>query len=285
MAEDAAPLSDAPLYAGFWKRLAAALLDGAILALLFTQVMSLLGSVTTGRSVSLGVGLALALIYFIGFHLAKKQATPGKLAFGIRLAGPEGGRVNLERVTLRALAACVSAGALMLGFTVMALNGKRRALHDIVARTVVVRSSATPEDFAIDSDAMPEGIAVVALQVATGLALGLGVLLLLPVYLDREKRAEVATVVESVAPLKAEVARALREGRPPPIGAAKATSSFVRRIFVSRQGEIFIRLDEDRFDGGVIKLSPSDEASRGIRWTCSAEEDLRRAYLPPSCRD
>lgn len=285
MAEDAAPLSDAPLYAGFWRRLTAALLDGAILALLVTLVIGMLSSVTSGRTVTLGVALLLALVYFIGFHLAARQATPGKLALGIKLAAPGGGRANFERVTLRALAACVSAAALMLGFTMMALNGKRRALHDFVARTVVVRSSATPEEFAVNDDATPDARPAAVLQVAAGLGLGAVMLFLLPVYLNREKRAELASVVESVAPIKAEVEKALREGRPPPIGAAKPTSSLVRRIFVSRQGEIFIRLDEDRYDGGVIRLSPSDDISRGIKWTCSPEEELRRAYLPANCRD
>jgi hypothetical protein len=235
--------------------------------------------------VKVGVALLLALVYFIGFHLAKRQATPGKLALGIKLVGPQGSRVGLERITLRALTACVSAAALMLGFTMMALNGKRRALHDVVARTVVVRSSATPEEFAIDDDATRDSGAAIGLQVAAGLVLGLILLMLLPVYLDREKRAEVSVVVDSVAPIKAEVEKALREGRPPPIGAAKPTSNLAKRIFVSRQGEIFIRLDDDRFDSGVVKLTPSEAGPRGITWTCSAEDDLRKAYLPPSCRD
>jgi uncharacterized RDD family membrane protein YckC len=285
VAEDAGTLSEIPLYAGFWRRLAAALVDGAILALLFWLTIGLLSSVTTGHSVRLGVGFALALVYFIGFHLARRQATPGKLALGIKIAGPQGNRVSFDRVALRALASCVSAGALMQGFTMMALNGKRRALHDIVARTVVVRSSATPEEFAVNDDAIPAGGIVAGLQVATGIAMGLVLLLLLPVYLDRDKRAVVGGVVESVAPIKAEVERALREGRPPPIGAAKPVSNFAKRIFVSRQGEIFIRLVDEGFDGGVIKLTPSDEGSRGIKWTCSAEDELRKAYLPASCRD
>lgn len=282
--EEAATQSDAPLYAGFWRRLAAALLDGAILLAVYSLAMSLLDAVTSGASVKIGVGLLLILVYFTGFHLLTRQATPGKLAFRIKLAAPEGGRVDIERVVLRTLVACASAAALMLGFAMMALNARRRALHDIIARTVVVRSNATREELAGGGDAVPENRTSTVLQVLAGVGLGVILLTFVPSFFDREKRTELAGVLQSVEPIQADIVSALREGRALPVGAVKPTSRYVKRIFVTRGGEILIRLNDDRFDGAVVSLSPEQQAGKPVRWSCFSEE-IRKIHLPANCRD
>lgn len=282
--EEAATQSDAPLYAGFWRRLAAALLDGAILLALFSLAIDLLDSVTSGASVKIGLGLLLILVYFTGFHLLKRQATPGKLACRIKLAAPEGGRVDVERVILRTLAACASAAALMLGFTMMALNARRRALHDIIARTVVVRANATREDLAGGGDAAPENRSSTVLQVLAGLGLGVILLLFVPSFFDREKRTELSAVLQSVEPVQADVVKAMREGRALPVGTVKPTSKYAKRIFVTREGEILIRLDDDRFEGAVIRLTPEQQTGKPVRWSCFSDE-IRKAHLPANCRD
>jgi uncharacterized RDD family membrane protein YckC len=281
--EEAATQSDTPLYAGFWRRLAAALLDGAILLALFWLAIDILDAVTSGVSVKIGVSLLLILAYFIGFHLLKRQATPGKLAFRIKLAASEGGRVGFDRVALRALAACVSAAALMLGFAVIALNGRRRALHDFIARTVVVRSNATPEELAGGGDEMPQNRMSTVLQVVAGLGLGAILLYFVPSFFDREKRAALSVALQSVEPVQADVVNALREGRALPVGAVKPASKFVARIFVTRDGEILMRLDEENFDSAVIRLTPEQQTGKPVRWSCYSDE-IRKAYLPANCR-
>ncbi|MGZ5032584.1 MAG: RDD family protein [Usitatibacter sp.] len=282
--EEAATPSDAPLYAGFWRRLAAALLDGAIILALFWLAIDHLEAVTSGTSVKVGIGVLLILVYFTGFHLLKQQATPGKLALKIKLAAPDGARVGLERVVLRALAACVSAASLMLGFALIALNGKRRALHDFIAHTVVVRSNATGEDLAGGGDVMVVDRMSTILQVAAGLGLGALLIYFVPSFFDREKRTELAVVMQSVEPVQADVVNALREGRALPVGAVKPTSKYVARIYVTRDGEILIRLDDERYDGAVIRLTPEQQTGKPVRWSCYSDE-IRKAYLPASCRD
>lgn len=284
MAEEDQPQSDAPLYAGFWKRLAAALIDGAILLLLFTFVIGYLDEVTSGPTVKIGVGGLLALAYFIGFHLLKMQATPGKLAMRIKVAHPEGGRADFDRIALRALASFVSAGALMLGFTMMALNARHRALHDIIGRTVVVKASATPQEMVGGGDVVPDDRGSIILQVIAGLGVGILLLVFSPSFYDREKRTEIAAALATIEPTKLEVAKALREGRPPEVGAVKPTSKFVKRIFVTRDGEILVLLDDERFDAAVIRLTPEQQASKAVRWGCSSVE-IRKLFLPPDCRD
>jgi uncharacterized RDD family membrane protein YckC len=278
------PQSDAPLFAGFWKRLAAALIDGAFLLLLFTFVIGLLDEVTSGPTVKIGVGLLLALAYLIGFHLLKMQATPGKLAMKIKVVHPDGGRANFDRIALRALASLLSAGALMLGFTMMALNPRHRALHDIVGRTVVVRANATPQDLAGGGDTTPDDRGSVVLQVIAGLGLGILLLVFSPSFYDREKRAEIAAALATIEPTKAEVAKALRESRPAEVGAVKPTSKFIKRIFVTRDGEILVLLDEERFDESVIRLTPEQQPDKSVKWSCSSVE-IRKLFLPPDCRD
>jgi uncharacterized RDD family membrane protein YckC len=282
--EAAATQSDAPLYAGFWRRLAAALLDGAILFSLFWLTIDLLDSVTSGASVKLGVALLLILVYFIGFHLLKRQATPGKLAFGIKISAPDGGRVDFDRVALRSLAACASAAALMLGFTVMALNARHRALHDFIARTVVVRSSATPEDLSGGGDATRDDRVSALFQMLAGLGLGALLLVFVPNLFDREKRNELGVVLQSVEPVQADVVAALREGRALPVGAVKPASKVVKRVYVTRDGEILIRLQDDQFDGAVIRLTPEQQTGKPVKWSCSSD-DIRKVFLPANCRD
>jgi uncharacterized RDD family membrane protein YckC len=133
------------------RRLTAGLLDLAILGgidvavLYFTLQLAALRWSELGLLPLVPFVAFLVLLdggYLVGFTAAVGQ-TIGKMAAGIRvvpLDGPVEGRPSLRQVAVRTAAYLVSAAPLGLGF-LPALAGERRALHDRLAGTRVVRVS------------------------------------------------------------------------------------------------------------------------------------------------
>ena len=92
--------------------------------------------------------LPLRLAYFVGFH-AGLGATPGKLLFGLRVVRMDGGTLTFPRALARFLAELVSLAAMGIGYLVAPLHPERRALHDLIAGTRVIRK---PMDEAVARD-------------------------------------------------------------------------------------------------------------------------------------
>jgi uncharacterized RDD family membrane protein YckC len=79
----------------------------------------------------------LATVYFVVFHgLAGK--TIGKWIFGLRVVGPEQTPIGYRQSLLRWLAA-VAFAPLVLGFLWVLWSPQKRAWHDYVARSWVIR--------------------------------------------------------------------------------------------------------------------------------------------------
>jgi uncharacterized RDD family membrane protein YckC len=87
----------------------------------------------------LGLWIALWWCYFaVGWGLA--GATIGKLAFGLRIVDHKGRvPIGLSRAFLRLAAYSVSSVTLGMGHLLIVLRPDRRALHDILAGTWVVK--------------------------------------------------------------------------------------------------------------------------------------------------
>jgi uncharacterized RDD family membrane protein YckC len=133
-------------YAGFWRRLAAHLIDALILAAL-VALGSKLGLVSATVTVAEGDAtlefgggpLLLAAAYTLGFW-ATLQATPGKLAAGVRIVDADtGSKPGLRQLVGRYLAYYVSAIPCFLGFLWIAVDARKQGWHDKLADTAVVR--------------------------------------------------------------------------------------------------------------------------------------------------
>jgi uncharacterized RDD family membrane protein YckC len=84
--------------------------------------------------------IALGWLYFAGAEACPRlQATPGKWLLRMQLVDRLGGRTALWRTTLRFLLKPLSAAALMLGFLMVAVNRRKRSLHDLLSGCYVVR--------------------------------------------------------------------------------------------------------------------------------------------------
>lgn len=89
-------------------------------------------------AVFLGTLLPLRFAYVVGFHGAL-GATPGKLLLGLRVVQLDGEPLGFPRAIARFFAELVSVSAVGVGYLLASLHPERRALHDLVAGTRVIR--------------------------------------------------------------------------------------------------------------------------------------------------
>jgi uncharacterized RDD family membrane protein YckC len=156
---DAEPAIDAShvVYAGFWKRVAASLIDACILMLaswivqmpLFLILGAGLGSMVDGSGFSdeyamvlVGIGylisFAVPLFYFAWMHASSLQASIGKLAIGIKVVDGRGARIGFWRAFARYFAYLLSGLLLGVGHLLAAFTDRKRALQDMLCDTLVV---------------------------------------------------------------------------------------------------------------------------------------------------
>ncbi len=92
----------------------------------------------------LGLWIAMWLCYFVvGWGLL--GATPGKWALGLRIMDyRQRSPIGASRSVLRLAAYCVSSVTFEWGHLLMLIRSDRRALHDVLAGTRVVRKSRRP---------------------------------------------------------------------------------------------------------------------------------------------
>ena len=140
-------------YAGFWLRASAALIDAA-LVLVVTVAFVLVGSLAYVRithrqnmdvsDAAVDATLVLFVIFINGIYKAwmessRTQASLGKMAVGLYVTDDYGRRISFTRATMRYFAKLLSAIPLGLGFLMVAVTDRRRALHDMLASTLVQR--------------------------------------------------------------------------------------------------------------------------------------------------
>ena len=94
-----APDNLQPTYPSFFARTGAWFIDWAVVLVLASFIAVGATADDAGRFVTF---LFVASVYEIGFHLAI-AATPGKMAFRMHVAGPNGERLDPDRIILRYL--------------------------------------------------------------------------------------------------------------------------------------------------------------------------------------
>ena len=149
-------LTSGIVYAGFWRRLAATLIDGFILTPILLLVAWLAGGAEFGKqaldadllanpltnldpivSLAIDVGLFLVVIAF----WIRLRGTPGKLLMGCELVDARTGQaLGIGRAILRYFAYLLSALPLFLGFAWIAFDRHKQGLHDKIAGSLVIIS-------------------------------------------------------------------------------------------------------------------------------------------------
>jgi len=122
-------------YGGFWRRVGATVIDGLIFVLI--NGLFYAGAAATEEAAS-GFGIIAGLVYEVGMTASRFQGTLGKLALGIRVVDLDGRRVTPARALGRWFAKILSALLFCVGYLMVAFTDRKRALHDMLAGTLVV---------------------------------------------------------------------------------------------------------------------------------------------------
>ena len=157
-------------FAGFWKRVAAYILDAIILQIPGYIIMKMMGNDAASETmkqallgapgdphamlaayqqyyVTMGTAILLTAVlgwlYFAICQSSAWQATVGKLALGIRVTDLHGNRISFARALGRYPARYLSVIILGIGFLMVAWTRRKQGLHDMVAGTLVLNGRAS----------------------------------------------------------------------------------------------------------------------------------------------
>jgi uncharacterized RDD family membrane protein YckC len=120
-------------YAGFWRRFAAAFIDGLVLGVV-DSVLTIFLDLQSAWVIS----FVLGGVYFTYFHGSRGQ-TPGDSALSVRVVPVEGGgTIGYGRAAVRWLVSYVSGIVFLLGYLWMLWDPHNQCWHDKAARTYVV---------------------------------------------------------------------------------------------------------------------------------------------------
>jgi uncharacterized RDD family membrane protein YckC len=145
-------------YGSFGRRLLAVLIDVPILAaagtatlvflaFAFGMVAGVLGTTdeTDDRIIDAAIGplmlgllVVVPIVYSTLLEGTSAQGTVGKLALRLRVADDQGRPLSLRRAFGRSLAKLATVVTCGLGYLPAAFGERRQALHDLVARTLVL---------------------------------------------------------------------------------------------------------------------------------------------------
>ncbi|MEP7014559.1 MAG: RDD family protein [Verrucomicrobiota bacterium] len=137
---------ESPVYAGFWIRAIALFLDSIIL----TIPIGILWFVFWPDPTDPGSGnlyfaasavVALKILYFTVLWASPMQATLGQKMCGLRvITETDNPRISFARAVGRLFAMGLSSLTLGIGYLMAAFTERKRALHDMLAGTCVVKA-------------------------------------------------------------------------------------------------------------------------------------------------
>lgn len=154
--------STQPVYAGFWMRFLAYLIDSFLLGAVAMIIVIPFFGVTMFMGSSAGMDpdnmdsvagaglilayvfvilliLVLAWLYFALMESSAKEATLGKLALGLRVTDLSGNKISFARASGRYFGKIPSGMILYIGYIMAAFTQQKQALHDILAGCLVVK--------------------------------------------------------------------------------------------------------------------------------------------------
>jgi uncharacterized RDD family membrane protein YckC len=135
-------------YAGFWRRFFAVLLDFilmaivlAITAAVISQVMEPAADEMLAERRASWLSIIVWWLYYALLESSPWQATPGKMVVGARVTDLAGVRISFLQATGRTFGKILSAIILGIGFIMVAFTPRKQALHDVMAGTLVIKTS------------------------------------------------------------------------------------------------------------------------------------------------
>lgn len=152
-----------PVYAGFWIRFVALVIDVILIYVVQTfliipllglfgiatitptdmsneNILALYSTMMVPLIVLSFFGLIISWLYYAFMESSSRQATLGKMAVGIIVTDLEGNRISFLKATGRFFSKFLSSLILYIGYIMAAFTEKKQALHDMIAGTLVLNN-------------------------------------------------------------------------------------------------------------------------------------------------
>ena len=125
-------LSKNQIYAGFWQRFLAGIIDLIILIvieviLIFIPIIGWI------------LSLFVTWLYFAIQHSSTKQATFGMRALDIKIADENHGKIGFWRATGNFYLTVISAFIVFIGFFMIAFTSRKQGFHNLISRTLCIK--------------------------------------------------------------------------------------------------------------------------------------------------
>ena len=125
-------LSKNQIYAGFWQRFLAGIIDLIILIvieviLIFIPIIGWI------------LSLFVTWLYFAVQHSSTKQATFGMRALDIRITDENHGKIGFWRATGNFYLTVISAFVVFIGFFMIAFTSRKQGFHNLISRTLCIK--------------------------------------------------------------------------------------------------------------------------------------------------
>ncbi|HEX4083864.1 MAG TPA: RDD family protein [Chthoniobacteraceae bacterium] len=133
-------------YAGFWIRFGAKFIDGIIIQMINFFMGFMIGMALRGTSnathaaqlIATVIAMFMAMGYVVFFN-GRFGATPGKMALKLKIIRSNGDSISYLRALGRSFAEILSMITLYIGYMMAGWDSQKRALHDIVCDTRVIK--------------------------------------------------------------------------------------------------------------------------------------------------
>ncbi len=310
------------LHAGFWRRFVAYLIDGFIVggaAVILYLVLAVILVVPaaagrhgfTGRMLALLVVFEVLVVvgqwlYFALCESSRLQATPGKLALGLRVTDMQGRRIGFGRASGRFFGKILSGIIMDVGYMLAGWTARKQALHDLLANCCVVRRDALDAYTRgeLDASTVPPGArtgmpgwAIALIVVGVGVCVLAPVAILaaiaVPAYQNYLVRTQVAEGQVLAGTAKAAVdAYVANTGNVPRDNGAAGLSApdslhgrYVSGVQIDN-GSVIVtygRAADGAIAGDHLVFKPYGSRD-AVKWRCSSS-DIKVRYLPVVCRD
>jgi uncharacterized RDD family membrane protein YckC len=155
-------------YAGFWLRLVAFIIDaiiiGCVRSFILVPILAAMGigmaqniptnmddpsdmmpfvaSIMALAGVMSLISLAITVLYYTLLESSNLQASIGKLALGLVVVDESGQKLDFVKALVRNLCKIISWMIIGIGFIMAGFTDKKQGLHDIIAKTLVVKKQA-----------------------------------------------------------------------------------------------------------------------------------------------
>ncbi|TQV85587.1 RDD family protein [Aliikangiella coralliicola] len=298
----APPMAGEFLYAGFWKRFFAYILDAIIYGFIIFVLLIFVFGMNVTIPENLEFALMINALYYLGWWMyfslcesSSAQATFGKRMLGIKVTDLNGHGLSFGHAAGRQLSGVISSFTFTIGYLMAAFSRRKQALHDMVAGTVVVNSNFGPNQITLVNDSPPPGMSIGAIfgVVVLVLAIPVGGIIAavaIPAYHMYNVKAQVVDAYQHASTTKeAIVEYAVETGYwPANFEQAKISSSKMKGeyyfIQLEANGVLSITFNNpEPVTGNQLILTPDITTGGKYEWECESE-NMSQLYLPSDCQ-